>query len=130
MFGGAMQDETTIKGKGGADVIEVSAAIAGSTARIEGNAGGDKITLSAGTAAPLSTSAPAPVTTPSLFPAFQPLLPLQGGGGADSISVTGVSASTNIVFGGAGADTIELNNTSGASALVGYGSSPNPPFHS
>ncbi len=94
---------STVKGKGGADVINVSG-LAGTGAEVLGNAGADVITVSAAFA---STNASGNM--------------IGGGSGNDTIYLNGTTlGSTNTIFGGGGADSITLSAATVISGMI-YG---------
>ena len=106
--------DVTIKGKGGADEIDLNGNINGNSARIEGNAGADLIDLSGAFLADNTFIGGGSGNDTLLFATGGDgsAATIQGGGGADFIqfngTITGDATLSGAIYGGAGADTIDL----------------------
>ena len=107
----ALGASATIKGKGGADEINIEGSV-GASARVEGNAGADNIIVSGAYLDKSFIGAGSGNDTVSLGTlANGSAASIKGGGGADYIDfISGASynGSGTRIYGGAGQDTIDL----------------------
>ncbi len=118
---------STIRGKGGADLITVTS-MAGTGVEVLGNAGGDTISL-AGTIADVTGaligagSGNDSITLSGTVGVLGDLADVKAGGGSDTIQLKANDALANIsgqIFGGAGADSINLISAAFSGGSVAY----------
>ncbi len=112
---------STVRGKGGADVIDINGTGEGTGSEILGNAGGDIINVSGGLVGSANLVGAGSGNDTIIFSgeALGSAASIKGGGGADSITITFGNTLSGGIYGGIGADSITL--ASGTTTNVGLG---------